>query len=166
MILEIFTFGWLDKLLKHFFRINAAEEANFHSRRATIRDDIRLSILHDMEIIDSKSSALLTHISILLVVLLFLFDEKNHIILNIFVFFELTIYILMAALLLRCVEIMGPPFRQFSNEKKLNESMYYEEIAFRRAIYVRVVRIVFILTLFLLPTAFFKFALPFFGGSS
>ena len=157
MNLELWTFSWLDKYLKLLLNINIEEEKEFHRRRDNIENLSRKNILHDMEIIDSKSSALLTHISIILIVLLFLFDKTNNTIFNLFVLIELLIYIIMAALLLRCVEFMGPPYNTFSNQDELNEDIYYKEIAFRKAIYVRVVRIVFFLTLMLIPTALFKY---------
>lgn len=115
-----------------------------------------------MDVLDSKSSALLTHISIMFVALgFFIIDNSNHWVIQSLLLMEFIIYLVVAMLLLRCIDIMGPPFRQLPNdadEEKLAE-IYYFEVTLRREIYVRSLRVVYTLTALLIPIILLKYTL-------
>ncbi len=150
------VFESLDCLFDKWFEINPEREKSFYdSRNDTegIKD-----ILHDMEIIDTKSSALLTHISIMFVVIGFFLAESTKIsTVNVLFLVEFVAYLVIAMLLLRCIDIMGPPFRQPPNEKEKRIKAYYFEVTLRREIYHRSIRSVYLLTAALIPIICFKF---------
>lgn len=152
------VFNSLDKLCTQWFKIEIHREVNFFSARKKIEEIEQ--ILHDMEAIDSKSGALLTHISIMLAVLgFFLSDSNNHLLVQILFLFELIIYLVVAMVLIRCIDIMGPPFRELpENQKSLNET-YYFEITLRKEIYHRALRTVYVLTATLIPIIILKYVL-------
>jgi hypothetical protein len=59
--------------------------------------------------------------------------------------------VLAAMLLLRCVDLLGPPFRQLPDSDTGIKQAFLFEITIRREIYVRVLRIVYVLTAILIP---------------
>ncbi len=150
------VFDLMDKLFKYFFKVDGSIESMHYSRRINA-EDIE-AIHYDMNVIDSKSSALLTHISIMFVVLGFFLNNKDNkaIICAVFVI-EFVGYIAIAMLLLRCVDIMGPPFRGLPDSDDEIKKMYCDEVALRRGIYVRALRLVYILTGVLVPIIIFKY---------
>ncbi len=152
------AFAGLDKLFKRWFEINIDRESKYYSRRNKA-EDIE-DILYDMNIIDTKSNALLTHISIMFVVLgFFIHAEDNHWLVVTLLVIEFLAYVLTAMLLLRCVDIMGPPFRQPPEAEEEIKQVYYFEITLRREIYARALRVAFILTAMLIPIILFKYLL-------
>jgi len=152
------AFAGLDKLFKRWFEINIDRESKYYSRRNKA-EDIE-DILYDMNIIDTKSNALLTHISIMFVVLgFFIHAEDNHWLVVTLLVMEFLAYVLTAMLLLRCVDIMGPPFKQPPESEEEIKQVYYFEITLRREIYARALRVAFILTAMLIPIILFKYLL-------
>lgn len=101
--------------------------------------------LYDMAIIDSKSSSLLTHVSVMLVVLTFLQKDSTDWF-QWFLRIELVLYAILACLTLRCVDIAGPPFRW--PVKGVEE--WSLEACRRRSIYQFILRCVWWLTIFLI----------------
>lgn len=150
------VFGFLDRIFIRSFNVDFNREPLYLSRR----DDVEQkdNFLYEMNIIDSKSSALLTHISIMFVVLgLFLEMKDNGRIFEIILVAEFVAYVLAALLLLRCVDIMGPPFKMPPEEHRELIKAFFLETTLRREIYVRALRMVFILTIILIPIILFKF---------
>jgi len=151
------VFECLDMLLKKWLKIgHEREKLYFETRQKAegIKD-----ILYDMDIIDTKSGALLTHISIMFVVLGFFLSSENHWLISIVLLIEFIGYLLVAMVLLRCIDIMDPPFRQLPTELEELKITYYTEVTLRREIYHRSVRAVYILTACLIPIVFFKYVL-------
>lgn len=117
-----------------------------------------------MDVIDGKSSALLTHISVMFVVLsIFLVASDAHAIVKFLIGVELILYLTVAMFMLRCIDIMGPPFRPAPGNLEEAENAYYFELNLRRTIYHRAIRTVYVLTLALIPIVLAKYALQFFG---
>ncbi|MGD0960732.1 MAG: hypothetical protein ABSB19_13080 [Methylomonas sp.] len=152
------AFNSLDKLFNDWFKIDINEEFRYYSRINTFVN--KTDVLYDANIIDNKCSALLTHISIMFIVLGIFINGETH---NGIVFFLLVLefiaYILAAMSLLRCVDIMGPPFRQLPEAEEEIKQAFLYEITIRRGVYVRVLRIVFILTAILIPIMLLKYFL-------
>ena len=133
------------------------EESKYVTRRRRV--NAIHHILHDMSIIDSKSSALLTHVSIMIAVvavLLASLEPYTGLVWRIALIVELVAFSAVTTLLLRCVDIMGPPFRQPPADRGQRNITYKEEILIRRGIYQLMVRIVFLLTFLLIVLAKFS----------
>ncbi|MBX9916278.1 hypothetical protein R2083_05485 [Nitrosomonas sp. Is35] len=149
----------VDKVFKALLSLNEEDERKF----ADVRKDINHinHILHDMVIIDTKSSALLTHVSVMLAVVIgMLFTligpKESGSILAYMLKIEMVSYAIVAMVLLRCLDIMGPPFRKLRNEMHEIDAQYHQEIVTRRAIYQLMSRVVFILTVVLILITFLK----------
>ncbi len=152
------VFNMLDKLCMRWFKIEIDREVKFYPSRNKIEEIDQ--ILHDMEAIDSKSGALLTHISIMFAVLsFFLNGSNNHFLVQILFLFEFIVYLVVAMILMRCIDIMGPPFRELPEDQESLKETYYFEITLRREIYHRALRTVYMLTAALIPIIIFKYAL-------
>jgi len=149
------VFKSLDHLLIKKLEITPDREKEFYSIRERTKDT--KDILYDMDIIDSKSSALLTHISIMFVVLGFFLNEQNSFIVQAALLIEFVSYLIVGMLLLRCIDVMGPPFRIPPNDDAELKATYYIEVTLRREIYHRALRTVYILTAALIPIVFVKF---------
>jgi hypothetical protein len=137
------------KVLSYLLRLDPADEEVFESRRATLQN--REHVLHDMSIIDTKSSALLTHVSIMLAVVAVLLAQPNVTFWRWVFTTELIAFSAAGVLLLRCVDIMGPPFRQLPPlvDGQL-EAFYRSEVVVRRAIFQIALRAVRLFTLCLI----------------
>lgn len=149
----------VDKVFKTLLSLNEEDERKF----ADVRKDINHinHILHDMVIIDTKSSALLTHVSVMLAVVIgMLFTligpNESGSFLAYLLKIEMVAYAVVAMVLLRCLDIMGPPFRKLRNEMREIDAQYHQEIIVRRAIYQLMSRVVFILTVVLVLITFLK----------
>lgn len=149
----------VDKVFKTLLSLNEEDERKF----ADVRKDINHinHILHDMVIIDTKRSALLTHVSVMLAVVIgMLFTligpKESGSILAYMLKIEMVAYAVVAMVLLRCLDIMGPPFRKLRNEMREIDAQYHQEIIVRRAIYQLMSRVVFILTVVLVLITFLK----------
>lgn len=148
---------FLDPILKRVFSNNKQEEEKY----ARVRKGLSNSnhILYDMDIIDSKSSALLTHVSIMLAIVVVLLTSDVFPVdtyWRVIMIFELSAFSLVTMLLLRCVDVMGPPKRKISNNSYKVDTLYLKEINFRRAIYQSMLRLTFILTAILIATTIVK----------
>jgi hypothetical protein len=149
----------VDKVFKTLLSLNEEDERNFADTRKDINHINH--ILHDMVIIDTKSSALLTHVSVMLAVVIgMLFTligpKESGSILAYLLKVEMVAYAIVAMVLLRCLDIMGPPFRKLRNGMREIDAQYHKEIIIRRAIYQLMSRVVFILTVVLIMITFLK----------
>ncbi|MCG7755836.1 MAG: hypothetical protein LZF63_04160 [Nitrosomonas sp.] len=149
----------VDKVFKTLLSLNEEDERKFADARKDINHINH--ILHDMVIIDTKSSALLTHVSVMLAVVIgMLFTligpKESGSILAYLLKVEMVTYAVVAMVLLRCLDIMGPPFRKLRNEMHEIDAQYHQEIVIRRAIYQLMSRVVFILTVVLILITFLK----------
>lgn len=154
-------FDTLDSLIRKVYPINDAREQveEFYGTRKACKDLLK-EVHYDMDVIDGKSSALLTHISVMFVVIgLFLSDLNGHWIVTVVLVTELIIYLAVALLLLRCVDVMGPPFRMPPDDVEKAGCFYKSEVALRRGIYQWAVRMVFVLTIVLIPVVVFEYTL-------
>ncbi len=156
-------FGKLDPFLFSLLKIDPKKEMEYYETRESTKDTkIDLKKIHyAMSLIDSKSSALLTHISVMFVVLGFFLSNiqvSNHWIVDAVILAEFIAYLLIGMLLLRCLEIMGPPLRPLPKDKEKLMDIYYREISLRREIYQRSLRFMFLLTGILVPTIVIKYA--------
>ncbi|SDW34276.1 hypothetical protein [Nitrosomonas oligotropha] len=149
----------VDKAFKTLLSLNEEDERKFADARKDINHINH--ILHDMVIIDTKSSALLMHVSIMLAVVIgMLFTligpKESGSILAYMLKIEMVAYAVVAMVLLRCLDIMRPPFRKLRNEMHEINAQYHQEIVTRRAIYQLMSRVVFILTVVLILITFLK----------
>jgi hypothetical protein len=147
---------WRLLALARLLRPELDDELEFQRQRGALEED-QQHFLHDMSIIDAKSSALLTHVSIMLAVIA-LFLGQPHTALWRWVFtVELTVFSVVAVLLLRCVDILGPPLRPLpSSDPEEIRKLYRAEILRRRAIFQFTVRAVRYLTIGLIATVLAK----------
>jgi hypothetical protein len=131
------------------FRLTLQDEHLFEVQRAGLEN--REHALHDMSVIDAKSSALLTHVSIMLAVIAVLLAQPNSATWKWVFTAELVAFSVVGVLLLRCVDILGPPFRRLlpDADGKLEE-YYRSEILLRRAIFQGMIRTVRFLTVCLI----------------
>lgn len=131
------------------FRLTLDDEQKFEEQRAELKN--RSHVLHDMSIIDAKSSALLTHVSIMLAVVALLLTQRNPLSWRWIYTGELIAFSVVGVLLLRCVDIMGPPFRRLPPAASGELEEYYRtEVMLRRAIFQAMVRAVRLLTVLLI----------------
>jgi len=131
------------------FRLKPQDERTFEAQRADLKN--RDHFFHDMSIIDAKSSALLTHVSIMLAVIAVLLAQPNSAVWKWIFTAELVAFSLVGVLLLRCVDILGPPFRRLSPDAGGEiEDVYRKEILLRRAIFQGMLRTVRFLTVCLI----------------
>jgi hypothetical protein len=154
---NIFKLGFIDKAVCKYCDINPEKEIRFQETRNKWEEVKRIH--YDMDVIDQKSSALLTHISVMFVVLSILLTASKTPWISIFFATELVAYLFVAMTLLRCIDVMGPPFRELPEDVGKAKNAYYIEILLRREVYHRAVRLVYILTLFLIPVVIVKYAL-------
>lgn len=145
------VFSALDPLWLRLFRdstVRGVLSAEFvKSRRAAMgvpEGSNEHGPLYDMGIIDSKSAALLTHISVMLVVLTSIKDQGPPW-MQAVLRFELVAYGVLTCVLLRCVDLGGPPFRWPIR----GDAQWLLEASLRRTIYQTVLRGVWTLTVLL-----------------
>jgi hypothetical protein len=131
------------------FRLSPQDERTFEAQRAGLKN--RDHFLYDMSLIDAKSSALLTHVSIMLAVVAVLLAQPNTPAWRWIFTAELIAFSVVGVLLLRCVDILGPPFRRLSPDAEGGlEELYRREILLRRSIFQAMVRTVRLLTVCLI----------------
>lgn len=136
-------------LLGRLFGLALHDEQAFEAQRAELTN--RAHAFHDMSIIDAKSSALLTHVSIMLAVVAVLLAQPNPAVWRWIYTGELIAFSAVGVLLLRCVDILGPPFRRLPVAAEGNLEEYYRtEVMVRRAIFQAMVRAVRLLTVLLI----------------
>lgn len=146
-----FVLRWVDWVLARFKLIYNQEEVAYAVARSDDSAPELKSVFKDMDAIDSKSSALLTHVSVMLAIVVFLKSESE--LITLFLNIEAGLYTLVALFLMRCIDIAGPPIRKI-NGKIHNQ--YLVEIQIRRAVYQLAVRAVVWLTAFLLLIFLYK----------
>jgi hypothetical protein len=139
--------SWTDRVLERLFRLKPEHERAFEDQRRNLHN--RDHFLHDMSVIDAKSSALLTHVSIMLAVIAFLLGSPGHDGWKWILTGELAAFSAVGVLLLRCVDIIGPPFRRIPPQSQL-EDYYRAETQLRRALFQAMVRTVRLLTVSLI----------------
>lgn len=136
-------------MFARLFRITPQDEHVFEAQRADLKN--REHALHDMSVIDAKSSALLTHVSIMLAVIAVLLAQPNSATWRWIYTGELIAFSAVSVLLLRCVDILGPPFRRLRPDADgALEEYYRNEILLRRSIFQAMVRTVRFLTVCLI----------------
>ena len=108
-------------------------------------------IWRDLRSIHAKSSGLLTHISVMFVVLGFLASNVDNFLLRLLLTAEFLAYILAAMVLLRCLDMTGPPLNDLPDDPEELREVQAREALLRKTIYVRVLRLVYILTALLIP---------------
>ena len=136
-------------MFARIFRLTPQDERAFEAQRAGLEN--RDHFFYDMSLIDAKSSALLTHVSIMLAVIAVLLAQPNSPVWKWIYTAELIAFSVVGVLLLRCVDILGPPFRRLvpDAEGKLEE-FYRAEILLRRTIFQGMLRTVRFLTVCLI----------------
>ncbi len=147
-------FRLVDAMVLRLTRANAELEATFASRRKEVEN--LEHVLYDMNIIDSKSAALLTHVSIMLAVVVVLLNYSPDRLWQLIMTGELLCFSLVGMLLLRCVDVIGPPFRLPPSDVAELNKFYRHEVLIRRALYQFMVRAVFVLTLALIAIVAIK----------
>ncbi|MEH6628481.1 MAG: hypothetical protein V7739_18740 [Motiliproteus sp.] len=148
---------FVDKILYRIMRLEISDENNYADLRGSVNNIDH--ILYDMDLIDSKSAALLTHVSIMLAVvvgMMYALIESQNSIFALFLKFKIIFYAIVALGLLRCVDILGPPFRKIDKKNVSPDLFYYKEIMLRRAVYQFTIRMVYILTFALVVVMTFK----------
>ena len=113
-------------------------------------------IWQDLRSVDAKSSGLLTHISVMFVVLGFLATEADNLFLQILLTLEFLAYIFAAMVLLRCLDMTGPPLKDLPEDLTKIRQVQAREALLRKAVYVRVLRLVYVLTALLIPIVCIK----------
>lgn len=113
-------------------------------------------IWRDLRSIDAKSSGLLTHISVMFVVLGFLSAGVDNFLLRLLLAVEFLAYIFAALLLLRCLDMTGPPLNDLPKDQKELRTAQAREALLRKTVYVRVLRLVYVLTALLIPIVAIK----------
>lgn len=109
------------------------------------------NIWKDLRSIDAKSSGLLTHISVMFVVLGFLASDVDNFLLKLLLTTEFLAYIFAAMVLLRCLDMTGPPLNDLPDDSAELKAVQAREALLRKTIYVRVLRLVYVLTALLIP---------------
>jgi hypothetical protein len=141
--------------LRRLFRLRPQDEHVFEAQRADLKN--REHFLYDMSLIDTKSSALLTHVSIMLAVVAVLLAQPGDPPWKWILTAELIAFSGVGVLLLRCVDILGPPFRRLTPDPDGGlEECYRKEILLRRAIFQWMVRTVRFLTVCLIVIVVIK----------
>jgi hypothetical protein len=131
------------------FRLTPQDERVFEAQRADLKN--RDHFFYDMSLIDAKSSALLTHVSIMLAVIAVLLAQPNTPVWKWIYTAELIAFSIVGVLLLRCVDILGPPFRRLVPDAEGQlEEFYRAEILLRRTIFQGMLRTVRFLTVCLI----------------
>ena len=139
-------FRWFDSVVIWIWSLEPKLNEEYVAARRII-DDKTGGALYDMDVIDSKSSALLTHISIILAVLAVLINNESTA--RWFFTVEFVLYALNATILLRCVDILGPPFRAVPSEDTDLRSYGHMEGLIRRTVYQFALRSAAVLTVVL-----------------
>lgn len=129
---------------------NLADEESFHRFREEARNNTQLSLvnssLHDLANIDTKSTALLTHMSVIIAALVFALGEVGNGLVRFLIAIELIAYVSIALLNLRCLNIMGPPHMGVFENGEAYEKALVSEVFVRRCVYVFCLRAVCLLT--------------------
>jgi hypothetical protein len=143
---------WLDRRLVSLSRLSEKVEADYVERRSAVPKLDRDHVLYDMDILDSKTSSLLGHVSIMLVIVTGLLVSVDDVpVLQHLLAAELFCYAIAALMLLRAVDVMGGPLRLPPEVPQRASHRYRLEMLIRRAIYQYMLRFVALLTIALIP---------------
>lgn len=142
------VFKTLDPMLKACLAPERDAQAYYEKLAAAEGID---NIWKDLRSIDAKSSGLLTHISVMFVVLGFLASDVDNFLLRLILTAEFLAYIFAAMVLLRCLDMTGPPLNDLPNDTVELKAVQAREALLRKTIYVRVLRLVYVLTALLIP---------------
>lgn len=137
-------FHFIDRKALRIFGIDENAERTYAETRERVSE--KDHVLHDMAMLDSKCATLLTHVSIMLALLAIVVGTTTETSWRIIFSVELALYALVATILLRCIDIMGPPLRLVATEQSELDKRYRTEIALRRALYQYMLRASGILT--------------------
>lgn len=85
------------------------------------------------------------------VVLGFLASNVDNFLLRLLLTVEFLAYILAAMVLLRCLDMTGPPLNDLPDDPQALREVQAREALLRKTIYVRVLRLVYVLTAMLIP---------------
>lgn len=129
-------------------------ESAFEQARSALPN--REHVLHDMSVIDAKSSALLTHVSIMIAVVAVFLGQPNSPMWTWVFTVELSMFSIVAMFLLRCIDIMGPPLRQLPEGGEVVAAHYRHEILVRRGVLQWMIRIVQLITVAVIATVLLK----------
>ena len=143
-------FHIIDKLISKKAPLSEVTEEKFYKARIGIGEKKLENIHYDMDVIDGKSSSLLTHVSIMLAIITVLFGDSKTILFKVLFFIELIGFSFLTLCLLRCIDIMGPPMRKYSSNSWALTKEYLQEIHLRRRLYQFSVRSVYHLTISLI----------------
>lgn len=147
--------GWFDSKLRKNLSVSTALGEEYYRTRQSVSDIS--NVQYDMEMIDNKCSALLTHISIMFVVLVYLITQPgNYFIIKISLLFEIIAYLISALILLRCINIVGPP-ENMPPKDDAARSYLVSEAMYRRSVYLFALKIVWSLTALLIPIVAVEF---------
>jgi len=152
-MLNIPLIKWFDKLVVKVWKLEATDNKMYVKARRSGDTDTGGAV-YDMGVIDSKSSALLSHTSIILAVLGILINIGGPA--KIFFVIEFVLYAALATLLLRCVDILGPPYRPLVNDTEDLADYWHLEALIRRTIYQFVLRGVIFLSFFLIVSVIYS----------
>lgn len=130
------------------------DESAFEQLRNALPN--RQHVLHDMSVIDAKSSALLTHVSIMMAVVAVFLSQPNGSHWTWVLTVELVMFSVVAMFLLRCIDIMGPPLRPVPQDAEKATAYYRREILVRRGILQWMIRLVLLITLAVVVTVLLK----------
>lgn len=131
------------------------DESFFEQLRGALPN--REHVLHDMSVIDAKSSALLTHVSIMIAVVAVFLGQPSAPHWTWVFTAELAVFSVVAMCLLRCIDIMGPPLRRVpSGDAEVVAAYYRREILVRRGILQWMIRVVQFVTVAVIVTVLLK----------
>ena len=103
-------------------------------------------MLRDMDLLDNKSSALLTHVSVIIAALALSLASVDAPIVKFALAIELGLYVCVAMLALRCLNFMGPPNMAGIKSAVELERMMLRECTIRRHVYFICLRATILLT--------------------
>ena len=116
----------LDFLFRMIFRVPKDSVEDEYIHRKTQVENYP-AMVQEMDTIDSKSSALLTHVSIMLAVVAVLVESVEVWIWQVVLVIELLVYSVFGLILLRCVDITGPPRQHISKDQLEAKKFFVKE---------------------------------------
>ncbi len=132
-------------------RVNDEDEEKYFIAQKKIREKSITEIRHEfLDVIDGKSASMITHISILVGILFYFLNSTDNIFVEFIIFIEITIYVCILILLLRCVHIIGP--QQNIESPDDAKRKLFEVVRFRREVYRFCVEVTVPLTAAIIPT--------------
>jgi len=87
-----------------------------------------------MDVIDGKSAVLLTHVLVMLAVvvgILFAVSDDSSSLFTLVLQAKVVLYAIVAMFLIRCIDVMGPPFKRNGGEPEQINVKYRNEILVR-----------------------------------